>query len=296
MTFGSSSPATFYTKGDIKVTLSNESFDIDTSVYGKVDERLKERKVEVTFEPAGEWEATALAKLFTPYTTMKSGDSIFTGTDQPLVIKTVAGVVITFHAAALTKIPDIVLSTQKTMIGGLTFTCIGKDNTAWSNSASLFTVSSAAFSDATFDDTNIITQSYGITWGSTFSSLETLDGVSVSFDLSLKPLEVDTYGIVDMTFEKLVVTAKLTPVGVSESTIMTALNLQNTGVSRGMSLSGTDDLVVTGADGKVITLTNAILKSSDLMFGDATPRIGEVMFIATREFSSGVVQPLFSIA
>lgn len=67
--------ATFYSKGAITLTSQKETFNIEADRFGKVDERVSDEQLQVSFEPAGEFEnlavlwpyaATLLGSLVTP--------------------------------------------------------------------------------------------------------------------------------------------------------------------------------------------------------------------------------------
>jgi hypothetical protein len=159
-------------------------------------------------------------------------------------------------------------------------------------------VTSAAFSDTSFDPASIITQPYTGVWGvsAPWSSITTFDGWQVDFDLSLNPITTDGDGIVDMTFASLAVTAKCRPIGITETQLITALGLQGGGNARGRSLqTGSSDLVISNT-GVTVTVKSAQLKSGPMAFGSGTPRIGELTWVATRKFAAGVASPLFTVA
>lgn len=287
--------STFYTKDDIQLDLSLGTFDVATSQFGKVDERVSSRATKVRFTPAGEWEALT---VLWPYASSTIGASVFTATDVPLVIQTLDGKRLTFSAAAVTALPDIILSAGQTMIGAVEFTCIGTDATEWTGANSLVAVSSQAFSDTGFSSSGIKTQPYSAAWGgsSPWSSFQSMDGFRVSFDLALAPVETDSDGLVDMTLRDLAVRCRCRPMGITEAQLITALKLQDTGNARGRSLNAnSNSLVITGT-GVSVTLTGAQMKGGGMEFGTTTPRIGEVEFVATRTFSTGVAQPLFALA
>jgi hypothetical protein len=294
VTFNSQS---FYSKGDITLDLGVETFDVEASAYGKVDERVIERVARVRFQPAGEWEA--LTTLW-PYGATTVGASIFTGTDRPLVIHTLDGTTLTFKAAAVTRMPEITLAANATMIGEVELTCIGQDNQAWTVADNLVATASAAFSDANFSIPAILTQPYTAAWGSSpWNSFQTFDGFRIGFDLQLSPLTTDADGLVDMMFSRLAVTARCRPLGITEAQLITALKLQGTGNARGRSLQANSaDLVLTGvvSTGAIITLNSAQMKMGGLQAGPTTPRIGEVEFVATREFSGGSPVAIFTLA
>jgi hypothetical protein len=298
----------FYTKGDIKVNINLDTFEVDSSAYGKLDERTTQRKAEVSFTPVGEWEATTT--LF-PYRTMNIGTSIFTGTDKPLVIHTLDGKTLTFKAAAVTKCPDIIFSATKTRFGEVTFTCIGSDNTAWTVTDSLLAIASSAFSDTTLDPANIKTEPIFGQWGTTSpwggalagDGFHTAEGFVISHDLSFQNLDIDSEGMIDMMLAKISLRAKAKPIGatitgafvaVTETDVITALKIQGAGNLRGKSLAGSDLVIKLAADNSVLfRLKGAALHDGDYEFGHAALRLGELEWVATRTLSAGVVQPLF---
>lgn len=286
--------ATFYTKGDVEVEIGLATFGVETSIHGKVDDRVSERSVRVRFTPSGEWEALT---VLWPYASTAIGSSIFTASDKPLVIQGADGRKVTIQAAAVTKMPDITLSTTKTLIGQVEFSGVGKDAVAWTTANSLIAEASNAFSDTTFDPANIKTQPYTAAWGavSPWSSFETLEGFTVSFETAFGDVATDTDGIIDMTLGGLSVVARCQPVGITAAQMIAAAGIQDTGAYRGRSLqTGANDLVIS-ASGVVVRVKKANIRSAGLRWGNTTHRIGEIEFVATREFSAGVPQALFSV-
>lgn len=288
--------ATFYSKGDITVELGLETFVIDTSAFGKVDERVQDRIARVRFTPDGQFESLG---VLWPYGATSIGSSIFGASDTPLVIQTISdGKAITFSAAALTKMPDLELGATKTMLGEIEFTCLGANNEAWTVADNLLAIASNAFADTSFSVAAILTQAYTGVWGASapWNSISTSDGWRVAFNLGLTPVTTDADGVVDMTLESLEVTATCVPLGITEAQLAAALKLQGSGATRGRSLaSGASDLVLTGT-GAVITVKGAQLKSGPMQFGRGALRVGELGWIATKTFSGGSPLPLFTVA
>jgi hypothetical protein len=287
--------ATFYTKGDIVANIDIETLEINASLYGKVDERLINRAGIVRFEPVGEWES--LAVLF-PYGSTLLGASMMGAVDKPLVIWTQDGKKITFAAACITRMPSIMLSAKKTLLGEVEFMTLGPDNKAWNDAVDKFVkIESIAFPASSFSSAAVITQPYVAAWGiAPWDSIKTVDGWTVDFDLSYDPLEVDTEGKIDLTLGSLGVSARATPLGITEQQLADALKIQDASAARGRSLNSVGtDLAITGTSVSV-TLTKAALKAGGYAFGPTTPRIGELTWVATRTISGGVVSPLFVVA
>lgn len=64
---------TFRSKGDITLDLAIETFNVETSLLGKVDERFREHPIKIHFVPDGEW--TNLGVLW-PYANTFFGDYV----------------------------------------------------------------------------------------------------------------------------------------------------------------------------------------------------------------------------
>lgn len=287
--------ATFHSKGDIEFELAVETFPIETAIHGKVDDRVRDRVARVRFTPSGEWENLG---VLWPYASTAIGASIFGGTDLPLVIQGADGRKVTLSAAAVTKMPDIMLSTTRTLVGQVEFTGIGSDTIPWTTADSLVAEASNAFSDTSFSPASIITQAYTAAWGasSPWNSFETLEGFTVSFETAFGDVTTDAGGLIDMTLGGIAVTARCQPVGISQAQLIAAIGVQGAGNGRGRSLqTGANNLVISGT-GVVVTVKKANIRTAPLRYGNTTHRIGEVEFVATREFSAGVAQPLFSVA
>jgi len=152
---------TFYSQGDIQLEEVMDAFAINVSNFGKVDDRVDKVMHRLRFTPDGQW--TALSTLF-PYATALIGDSVF-GTDKTLTIWTRDGKKRVYAAAAVTKMPNIMLASTKTLLAEVEFTCIHAADTNWSTAGSLFTDSAQAYpGDSGYDVTNIITQPYTMQW------------------------------------------------------------------------------------------------------------------------------------
>lgn len=292
--------ATFFSKGDVILELGLETFPITVDAHGIIDERVAERSCKVRFVPSGEFENLT---VLWPYGNTLVGASIFTGTDLPLVIQSIGSgstTTVTIKAAAVTKMPQIICRSTETMIGEVEFTGLGTDNQAWTTAGNLIAVSSAVYSDATFDPAAIKTEPYSLAWGSApWNSFSSLDGVVVDFDLALQALPTDAEGTIDMMFSSVRCTASLTPVGLTEAQIITAMKLDGSGNYRGRSLAaGSADLVITGTQtvANIITLKNAQLKTAPLRWGSTTPRQGTHQFVASYPFSLGVRSAMFTVA
>lgn len=302
----------FYSEGDIEVPFESETDKVVTSMYGTLDEVLLGRKVTVGFTPT-EIEDTALVVTH-PYFSTVVGTSLYGATDTPLVIWSSAGKKITFSAAAVTKMPDLNLASKGNPLGAIEFTCIGKNNAAWSDAASIAAVTSVAWADpGTFALTSRLNQIYTGSWAASgaWASFQTKDGFKISFNLETDTTESDADGLIDITFKSLEVMVKCTPFPagaspIAETEILAGMGWQGTGAARGKSLSSMSsahDLTVTGSATAAqspkqlltATLTKAQIKTAGMAFGTTRLRNGEVGWTATRTFTGSTVNSLCSL-
>lgn len=286
--------AVIYSQADITLDVVLETFDIQSSAHGKVDERRSNAYAKLSFVPVGEWES--LAVMF-PYANYVVGASVFTDNDIPLVINSADGKSYTFPAAAITQMANVFLGATQTLFEQMEFSMIRADDEDWEDANSLLEIAEAAFTDTDFTRANVITQPYSASWGSTspWDAIETEAGWKINFNLQLQPISVDRKGIIDWRYQNLEVMATAVPLGPTESDIVTAMKVQGVGAKRGSSLgNGQNDLVITGT-GVSVTLTQAAIKTAGFRFGPTVIRNGEVGFLATRKFVDGAPVALFSV-
>lgn len=313
----------FYTEGEITVTFGFETTPVETSVYGKVDERVLNRIVEITFTPVGIWQGggtgfTNRVAVLWPYLS-NSGYPIGTGIfptqqigESTVTIWTKAGKQYIFQSGAVTKMPSLTLSSQKIMSGPVTITCIQELATttdaiqAWSVDDSIIDNPSTAdaFDLTDFDTSDILFDTYSAAWGSVsgFTALtDTINGFMVDFNMGLEPQTSDNYGIYDWAISSLDVSCTFTPLNTTPEQVINAMKAQGTGAARGMSLNGIQSnatLTISGsASGRPkILVYGAQIKNSTWRFDRTTPNMGPLEFVATRTFASGATGNLAAIS
>ena len=295
--------ATFHTKDEIKVVTHFERIDVNTAAYGKVGTRVKDIKTEITFTPAGEWEAAALSVLY-PHTNPVNGTSMFTGTDVPVTIHPLNGSEkMVYAAGAITKMPDLTFSAiNPSPFGSVTITCVGKNNTAWSAADARYTLTgSSAFTDTSFAVANCKTVVYTVSItgaSSPWDAIKTKAGVKISFNLASTPVETDDDGLVDMLLNGLEISVKFAPIGITLAQVLTRLSIQGGSQARGMDpSSAAANLVITGAGtgSPLVTINNAVLVSAPQQYGFSSLRHDDLEFIATRPTGSGAMFAVASV-
>lgn len=288
----------FYTKDDISVNLSVETFVIPCSIGGEVDERILDVMNEITFTPVGAWTTAQLAILF-PYTNPIIGASIYGDTDVPVTIWPLNGKEkIVYTAGAIVKMPSIILSASKTPLGSMTIRCIGKNNAAWSAADKRFAITAtAAFEDSTFAVSAIPTIPYTLVLAggaAPWNAIKTQDGITVDFSLTTEPVPVDDEGKVDESIKGLKISAKFIPVGITLTQLMAKFSVQDTGFARGISLnSRAANMTISGpaAGNPLVVLNSMALKTTAQSYSDSASklRIGEIEFISTRPNGTGAM-------
>ena len=294
------SPVNLFSQGDIQVRLANQTFDINTSLFGVVDKRTNQRSVELTFTPTGELTSTNVPVLW-PHGSKNPGDSLI-GTGNPTIqIIPKTGYQYTFYGAVVTKQPQIMLGTTKTIVGPITFTCIGKEGVLWSTANSLYTEATANFGTYAFSASAIRTCPYSGVWGSSALSVsDTRDGWTLDFNVSTNPVEADSYGIVDYTVGDNVATATCTPLTISETSLTAVLNMQGTGADRGQSLLSGNDLVITPTTGTPVGSANVTIYNSSVLqigydYGLQSLRVPQIQFTSIRYLASNALHVAYAI-
>ena len=282
---------TIFDATGITAEVESSTQDIPSSVSGTIDTIKTDQVGTVKFTPCGQLDADLLALLY-PYGNPTIGARVFPNADVPLAVHSVGGTKVTFVNAALTQMPPLLLSPVKTAFGEAVFTALLGLNKAPGDSNSFFTTATATYAAGGPDPAGIVGVQYAASFGS-LDILDTLDGWTVTPELSLEPVTTDLLGTIDYTVGGVTVTATCTPLGLTEEQILGALPITK---GRGQSLAGANDLVIAGEGGLTVTLKNATMMRGPLQWGNTTLRAGEVAFVAHRSFSSGTPGPIFSVA
>ena len=282
---------TFFDKDGISAEIDSATSDIESSISGKLDTIKTDQVGKVTLTPVGNLSADLLAVLFPSWLqTPVIGQSVFGETDKPLVVSSQAGTKVTFACAALTKCPELRLSPVQTAFGSCEFTALLPNGKLPDDASSrLYTVAAQAYSAGVPPRTGLS----GFHYAATFGDLEipdTQDGWTVSVEPQLTPVTTDSQGTIDYTLTGVAVSARCTPLGLTEAQILSALPALK---GRGSSTAGDDDLVISATGGLTVTLKNASLVTGPLNWGATALRAGELGFTANVNTSSGA---LFSLA
>lgn len=283
-----------YSAGDIQSGMEIAQGDVPTAMFGTVDTFPTDRIGKTTLTPAGQVTANMITALY-PHLNPTVGASVFGTSDTALKIHSRAGVLLTWLAAAVTKMPDLILSPRKTAFGSMEYTSVLKNNGNPADSNSYYTTASTAWSDATLATADIKRLVYAAAFGDVLASIITADGWVVSFDVRLQPVPVDDIGTTDMYIASVSALARCVPVNLTEADILTAMRIQDTGAALGTSNRRNKDLALT-ASGLTVTLKDAALIRGGMRWGSTVLRGNELGFVAHRTESSGTFGAIATIA
>lgn len=285
----------FWSKGDITMKPVMKTFEPPTSGFGALGKRYTDRRLEVSFEPCGQY-SDALAAVLWPYAAMPIGTSIFGSADTPLVIWGRDGRKETIVNAAITKMSNISSAVNKTMTSSITFTgLLAKDKSPGDAEAYTKSESASYPGDSGFNPAQIFTLTTPGVWGSSpWDVIRSETGWEVDFSLKFSEHAVDGLGTMDMRLQDLMVSIKGTPVGFTVSEIITALE-QDTAF--GLARTGSDFVINPGVIGSpIFTLNNATMTEADgFTYGTQKNRVGSCSWMANRSFTDGAANPLYSL-
>jgi hypothetical protein len=280
-------------------------FEMTTSektndAYGKLDEVLRDCIGKITWRPDGTATANILEALFpSAFATPSIGTSLFGSTDVATVVHSLAGTKVTFHSTAVTRMPSLRLNTQETAFSGdCEITALVKNATARTAANSVYTIETAAHPAVTYDIDNLLGGYYLGAWGTGGDEVEIQpeDGWDVEFDVDLEQHVVDGAGTVNYSINGVSARAKCRPINLSETDIVDAMNIQDSGAVIGASMRSGKDLVIAATGGLTVTLREAELRTGPLSWGRNELRVGEIGFEAHRKIESGLPTSLFSVA
>lgn len=281
----------FFDASGITAEVDSAAQDVPSSIAGRLDTIKTDQIGKVSLTPVGNLSEALLAVLYPSYLrTPVIGQPIFGSSDVPLHVSSKAGTKVSFACAALTKCPELYLSPVKTAFGAVEFTALVPNGKLPDDSTThLYTVATATYSDGVPPRTGLSGFHYSGTLGSGQGALvipDTLDGWTVAVEPQLEPVTTDSQGTIDYTLTGVNVTAKCTPLGLTEAQILAQLPILR---GRGASMAGAADLTIASEGGLTVVLKNASLATGPLNWGATALRAGEIGFTAHVDTSTGAL-------
>ena len=280
----------FFDASGISAEIESATSEIPSSISGSIATIKTDQTGKISFTPCGQLAADLLALLY-PYGSPTVGSSACGSADRPLVVHSLAGTKVSFVNAVLSKMPEIYLSPIRTAFGSAEFSAALGLAKAPGDADAFYKVEQAAYDSGAPDPEGITGVQYAGTFGD-LSIPDTLEGWTITPEVTLEPVTVDSVGTIDWTIAGVSCTATCTPVGLTEAEILAALPVSG---ARGSMIGGESDLVVSGAGGLKVTLHGASLVTGPLQWGNTQLRAGEIGFTAHRSFKDGVPGPVFEV-
>ncbi len=287
------------TAGDIQLSMGLDTFEIPSSEFGPIDQRRNNVMLSATFTPVGEVTADMLA-LYWPHLALPIGVSLFGATDIACDIVPVTGKeMLKFKAAAVTQMPNIIISATKTSLGEMTITGLLANEANWDAEAARYeyTPNGSAPNLGAIDVNNIATMPARVNWGDGFTDLKTGEGVTVAFAMETNDEECDEDGIFDVTLGNITASATLTPLNTTVGALLARMGLQGSNVLRGTSTAGFDLSVQASRQGGLkVTIPSARLANLPLAYGMQSRRIGELTLQGFRTSGAAATVGIVSAA
>lgn len=285
----------YYSEGDITVSLARETFFVRTALGGVIDERLASQMVGISFKPASCLDVVA---KYLPHALSSIGSLLIdAASPKSVIIWAKDGRKTTWGAGFISKLPAFNLSAVDVPIGDMEIVVLGnptKDITA-ADAWNVF--ASAALTDTSFDQSKIITPRYLATWGTALVDCESETGFVFEPVMSFSMKKVANWGNVNALLTDITLGCRFVPVGIDEDDLWTVLGLQGTdALLPGESLTKADDDLVIEGGAVSFTLHNAGPKNAVTRYGLEPLRIGEVAFVTRKTWTTGAVNPLWTIA
>jgi hypothetical protein len=302
---GTPPAGTVHVREPFSIELVKSQFPVVVDGYGEIESRDEDMIATCSFTPDGRWDAATRSFLW-PHSNPTIGSDPFGATDVPTEIHASNSNLHTLRCTAVTTMPSLRLSTTGSMVGNATITAIRGSAKDWNDTSSnfyLYAASGGTFADATFTKALIKNQHYTGAFGSVtgLTAIQTQDGWTVDFETGIEFIKIDEVGTCKAVLTSVKAMAKCTPIGLSASDVIAAIQFQETTSARGAS--GTQvALTITGSDSNggsaaVVTIHSAKLVTGGFRFGSNVVRDGELGFVSTRVFTSGIPSsPVFTLA
>jgi hypothetical protein len=271
---------TYFAQDGILVTPALEIDYVDSDAQGVLDATVSDTPVTIQFTPSA-----PLADLIAlyPYLDGTRGQSLFGAVDLPLVLVAANGVRLTFSAVAITQMPGLTLGSREPVEGAVTFLARSARTLPITAANRLVTIGTAEF-PALPASTPQLVDDFEITWGDApWQKLRAMDGVKVRFAMKMLPVISAANALLDLTLDSLAIEARFTPAipnGPAETDVFEALQVQGELPGRLLS-AGAQTLDIAG-DSLWLRLPLAQLSRGPLLFDAVHPRVGELVFTATR--------------
>lgn len=301
-TYPGGTSVTFFSKNNVEIKPEHSTFRIGAQGAGD-EERSEDILHKVAITPEGRWSANIIAALW-PHLNKLPMAALFSDTDRTLAAIGADGNGDTLTSVAVTKMPNLKFSAIESLIGQVEFTGLIGNNMDWDDANTrIQQTTGGTFTDSSYANSLIPTQGYTGALGAItgFTSIDTLDGFEVVFNLRLNTIKTNKLGTYQMLFAGLDMAVNFIPVNISQANILAATTIQAhaRGTAMRSRTNGTGQFTIVGDDGVTyLTIPSATVKSAATRYGvgDNFTRAGEISVVANRTFSSGAQVALCTLA
>lgn len=302
--YPSGTAVTFFSKDNVEIKPEHSTVRIGALGAGD-EERSSDILHKVAVTPEGRWSANIIAALW-PHLNRLPMEALMNNTDRTLAAIGTDGNGDTLTSVCLTKMPNLKFSAVQSLIGQAEFTGLLGNNMDWDDAGNRITqTTGGTFTDSATPWTNALIKTQGYTGAlagiTGFSSIDTIDGFDVQFNLRLHKIETNKLGTYQMCFAGLDMAVNFIPANISQADILaaTTIGAHARGTALRSRTNGTGAFTITGDDGIVyLTIPSATVKSAATRYGvgDNYTRAGEISVVANRTFSTGAQVALCTLA
>ena len=296
--------------GEIRASIEQEVVAVASGMYGRVTGVQGGVVGKITLTPFDNWGALGL--LFPPWLGVSVGASVGTlaigarphgATDAACCIWTPDGRLYTFPRAAVTRHPDLHLGISSALFGPVEITALVGSAKKIGDAAALSTNRGVGHRGSRRTDGAEGLRAReldgglgdgGRVWGRLGRGANRVGGgMAPSSEVKYSSLPVQrlarAYKLDSVKFM-----AKVRPYGPTHSQINAAIGVNNGRLLGSQIASATTaaNLVLSGPNSKTITLKSADVVGAGFEFGGTKLGTGEIGFVTTMQFVSGVAQPL----
>jgi len=288
------STETFYSKGDVVVTVEQTTFDKESDVFGIIGRAVTDRQVKIRFTPVGEIEALTVLYPYGDASDYPIGSSVFGAADSALTIVGSLNKLIVYNCA-ITQMPSLTLGAGTTAFGECEMTGLIKRDAEPNLAASYwaYTESTNVLPDS-MDAATVLAAQYQATYMGL--TVHPVNAFTVDFDMTLSPVIADGTGTIDLRLQDLQFSTSWEPLSQGDPGVpsTTLANLAN-GIGAEV-FSGALTIATTTSGGISFAADKACLSNTDIMWSTTNNLNGPLTVVSKRDINAGALDNLFTVS
>jgi hypothetical protein len=287
------STETFYSKGDVVVTVEQTTFDKESDVFGIIGRAVTDRQVKIRFTPVGEIEALTVLYPYGDASDYPIGSSVFGAADFALTITGSLNKLIV-HNCAITQMPSLTLGAGTTAFGECEMTGLIKRDAEPNLAASYwaYTESTNALPDA-MDAAIVLAAQYQATYMGL--TVHPVNAFTVDFDMTLSPVIADGTGTIDMRLQDLQFSTSWEPLAQAAAVPADTLGYLANGIGAEV-FSGALTIATATSGGISFAADKACLTNIDILWSTTNNLNGPMTVVSKRDINAGALDNLFTVS